>query len=155
MPAKILVVEDDSSLRAVIRLVLEQADYEVAEASNGRAALDGLGSDVPDLIIADAKMPFLTGAELIERLRADAAHSSIPVVLMTGLPDSLPDLVRPDAVVAKPFDKDDLLELIGRLLGQSSADGSAGSSSRNTLPLPGSLSAVTSPPSSRAASRLR
>lgn len=121
MPAKILVVEDDSSLRTVIRLVLEQADYEVAEASNGRAALDCLRADVPDLILADAKMPLLTGTELVERLRGDETHSSIPIVLLTGLPESVPDTVRPDAVLAKPFDKNALLKLVDRLLAEGAA----------------------------------
>lgn len=113
---KILVVEDDPSLRTVIRLVLEQADYEVDEASNGRVALDLLERELPDLILLDAKMPVLGGAELIGEIRGDPARAAIPVVFLTGLPGSVPEDVRPDAVVAKPFDKDDLLEVIAGLL---------------------------------------
>lgn len=113
---KILVVEDDASLRTVIRLVLEQADYEVGEASNGRVALELLDRELPDLILVDAKMPVLGGAEFIGEVRSRPAWAAVPVVLLTGLPGSVPDDVRPDALVAKPFDKSDLLRVIGGLL---------------------------------------
>lgn len=116
MARKILVVEDDASLRTVIRLVLEQADYEVDEASNGRAALELLDHKLPDLILLDARMPFLGGAELIGEIRREPARAAIPVVLLTGLPGSVPEDARPDAVIAKPFDKNDLLKVIGGLL---------------------------------------
>lgn len=101
----------------MIRLVLEQADYEVDEASNGRAALERLDrGELPDLVLVDAKMPVLGGAELIGKIRSAPAQAAIPVVLLTGLPGSVPDEVRPDAVVAKPFDKNALLKVIGGLL---------------------------------------
>ncbi len=116
MARKLLVVEDDPSLRTVIRLVLEQAGYEVTEASNGRAALDLLDKGSPDLILVDAKMPVLGGAEFIGEIRREPAHAEIPVVLLTGLPGSVPGDLRPDAVIAKPFDKNDLLKVIGGLL---------------------------------------
>ena len=115
--AKILVVEDDSSLRTVIRLVLEQADYQVAEAPNGRAALDQLADESPDLILVDSKMPLLTGVELIERLRAQPQYAQTPVVLLTGLPGSVPADAAANAIVAKPFEKEDLLNVIQGLLG--------------------------------------
>ncbi len=113
---RILVVEDDASLRTVIRLVLEQAGYEIAEAPNGLAAFEQLGELAPDLILVDSKMPLLSGAGLIEKIRAEPAHASMPVVLLTGLPGSVPASVRADAIVAKPFEKTDLLNVIGRLL---------------------------------------
>lgn len=116
MPRKILVVEDDASLRTVIRLVLEQADYEVEEAANGRVALERLADGVPDLVLVDAKMPQVTGVELIQKMRSEPAHAAIPVVMLTGLPQSVPEDVRPDAIVAKPFEKDQLLDVIGGLL---------------------------------------
>lgn len=97
-------------------MVLEQADYEVEEASNGRAALQLLDHELPDLILLDARMPLLGGAELIGEIRSQPTRAAIPVVLLTGLPASVPDDVRPDAVVAKPFDKNDLLKVIGGLL---------------------------------------
>ena len=116
MSRKILVCEDDASLRAVIRLVLELGGYGVEEASNGRAALELLDQELPDLILVDAKMPVLTGAELIAQIRAEPSRAAIPIVLLTGLPGSVPDDVRADAIVAKPFEKNDLLNVIGGLL---------------------------------------
>jgi CheY-like chemotaxis protein len=114
--AKILVVEDDPSLRTVIRLVLEQEGYEIAEASNGQVALDELDDHRPDLIIVDAKMPILTGPQLIERIREQPARARIPVILLTGLPGAVPQHVKADMVVAKPFEKKELVDVIGRLL---------------------------------------
>lgn len=124
--ARILVVEDDPSLRTVIRLVLEQAGHEIAEAANGRVALEKLEQAAPDLIVADAKMPFLTGAELIEQIRSQPALAALPVVLLTGLPASVPQDSGADAIVAKPFEKTQLLNVIGRLL--RPVDGAAGQS---------------------------
>lgn len=111
--AKILVVEDDPSLRVVIRMVLEQAGHEMSEAPHGRAALDQLNGDLPDLILVDSKMPILNGAELIEQLRANPAYASIPIVLLTGFSETNPHV---DAIVAKPFDKTHLVNVVGRLL---------------------------------------
>ena len=114
--AKILVVEDDASLRTVIRLVLEQAGHEIAEAPNGRVGLELVGHAAPDLLVVDAKMPLVSGAELIERLRSQPAHAAIPVVLLTGLPGDVPAGLRADAVVAKPFEWKDLVSVVGGLL---------------------------------------
>lgn len=114
---RILVVEDDASLRTVIRLVLEQEGYEIAEAANGRIALEQIDEQEPDLVLVDAKMPVLTGEELIDRLRADPRHASIPAVLLTGLPSAVREQTPADAVIAKPFEKSQLLRVINDLLG--------------------------------------
>ncbi|HVH64010.1 MAG TPA: response regulator [Candidatus Dormibacteraeota bacterium] len=111
--AKILVVEDDPSLRVVLRLVLEQAGHEMTEAPHGRAALDQLDRDVPDLMLVDSRMPILDGAGLIERVRANPAYESIPIVLLTGFSDAHPGA---DALVKKPFEKADLLKVVANLL---------------------------------------
>lgn len=116
--AKILVVEDDPSLRVVIRLVLEQAGHEMTEAPHGRAALDRLDGYVPDLMLVDSRMPILDGAGLIERVRADPAFASIPIVLLTGFSDVHAGA---DAVVAKPFEREQLLSVIERLLNRTPA----------------------------------
>lgn len=111
--AKILVVEDDPSLRVVVRMVLEQAGHEMTEASHGRAALDQLERGIPDLMLVDEKMPILNGPELIEQLRENPVYASIPIVLLTGFSDTHPKV---DAIVTKPFDKTHLLNVVERLL---------------------------------------
>ena len=109
---RILVVEDDQSLRVVIRMVLEQARYEVLEARHGLAALELMESEMPDVVIADLRMPIMNGVELIGRLRSSPATASVPIVLLSGLtPD--PEVTKlANAVVAKPFEPADLLAAI-------------------------------------------
>jgi CheY-like chemotaxis protein len=119
---KVLIVEDDQSLRTVIRMVLEQARYEVLEARHGVAALELMESDMPDLVVADLRMPLMNGVELIGRMRSSQKTASVPIVLLSGLlPD--PEVTKlADAVVAKPFEPADLLAAIRSSLDARGAD---------------------------------
>jgi CheY-like chemotaxis protein len=119
---RVLIVEDDPSLRVVIRMVLEQARYEVLEARHGAAALELMESDMPDLVIADLRMPLMGGVELIGRMRSSPKTASVPIVLLSGLlPD--PEVTRlANAVVAKPFEPADLLAAISGSLNTRRGD---------------------------------
>jgi CheY-like chemotaxis protein len=112
---RILVVEDDRDLRFVIRMVLEQAGYEVVEAHDGVAAVESIRAEPPDLIIADLTMPVMSGAELVDEVRSNPATTLIPIVLMTGRQVALATSQRVDAVVTKPFETADLLARIDRV----------------------------------------
>jgi CheY-like chemotaxis protein len=111
---RILVVEDDPSLRVVIRMVLERGGYEVDEAAHGRAALDRVAASRPDMVLADMKMPIMGGLELIDRLRSSPASAQIPVVLLSGVGFS--EGHPASAVVTKPFEPADLLATISSVL---------------------------------------
>lgn len=126
---RVLVVEDDLSLRVVIRMVLEQARYEVFEARHGMAALELMESEMPDVVIADLRMPLMNGVELIGRLRSNPVTASLPIVLLSGLlPD--PEVTRlANAVVAKPFEPADLLAAVRRSLNRGSDELPLGDSS--------------------------
>ena len=119
---RILIVEDDPNLRVVIRMVLERAGYEVAEARHGAAALESIGNGLPDLVIADMKMPVMNGVELMDRIRSHPETVAIPIVLLSGLEvDPAPsDLA--NAVVPKPFEPADLLASIARVLQADSSE---------------------------------
>jgi CheY-like chemotaxis protein len=119
---KVLIVEDDQSLRVVIRMILENAGHEVAEARNGRAALESIESGMPDVILADMRMPIMNGVELVGHIRANPRTASIPVVLMSGLLTDSDGSSVADAIVAKPFEPADLLGAITRLIGPRAAD---------------------------------
>jgi CheY-like chemotaxis protein len=121
----VLIVEDDNSLRVVIRMVLEQAGYEVSEARHGGAALESLESSVPDVIVADLRMPIMDGSELIGRLRSDPSTAAIPVVLLSGLQVDPAVRSLAAAVLAKPFEPADLLAAISRCLDGHGDQGSA------------------------------
>jgi CheY-like chemotaxis protein len=108
----VLIVEDDLSLRTVIRMVLEQARYEVLEARHGAAALELMESDLPDVVIADLRMPLMNGVELIGRMRSSPKTASVPIVLLSGLLPEVEVTKLADAVVAKPFEPAELLAAV-------------------------------------------
>ena len=102
-------------------MVLEQNGHSVAEARHGADALAQMESDRPDIVVADRKMPIVTGSELIQRMREDLVLSSIPVVMITGSSDARLLEPQPDAVLVKPFEPADLLQTIDRLTTLASA----------------------------------
>jgi CheY-like chemotaxis protein len=104
----ILVVDDESNMRFVLRMILEDGGYEVVEAAHGAAALERAKESQPDLVVTDLMMPVMTGRELIERLRADPQTAEIPIVAISA--NSSVTLDDVDALLGKPFDPDELLE---------------------------------------------
>jgi signal transduction histidine kinase len=86
--ATILVIDDDSSLREVIRLSLEHSGFEVVEAENGAAGVQLAVSRLPDLILCDVKMERMDGYRTLAALRQEHSTAPIPFILMTGQADS-------------------------------------------------------------------
>lgn len=83
-PCPVLVVEDQADLRALLRRMLEQEGWVVAEAENGRVALDRVAENRPELIVLDLMMPEMDGFTFIEALRRHEAWRSIPIVIVTA-----------------------------------------------------------------------
>ncbi len=84
MSARIMVVEDDANTRAMMKRVLEKEGWQVAEAENGRAAIDSIARELPDLILLDLMMPELDGFDVVEELQKHADWRDIPVVVVTA-----------------------------------------------------------------------
>jgi DNA-binding response OmpR family regulator len=108
--ASILVVDDDSDIRGLLRELLERAGYQVVEASNGRDGLRTLYSASPDLVLLDVSMPELDGWQTLERIRD---VSEVPVLMLTARTAEL-EKVRglkagADDYVTKPFGRQELL----------------------------------------------
>ena len=80
--ARILVIDDDKSIRKLLCLILENAGYEVCEASNGRIALEAQRESPADLIITDIFMPEMNGLDLAEEIRR--TDNTLPVIVMTA-----------------------------------------------------------------------
>jgi DNA-binding response OmpR family regulator len=113
----VLVVDDDEDIRALLRLVLERAGYDVDDQPDGRAALRAFHTGKHDLIVLDVTMPELDGWEVLERIRD---LSEVPVLMLTAR-DSESDRVRglrggADDYVTKPFDRDELLARVEALM---------------------------------------
>src|SRR5262245_33249997 len=75
-PARILVADDERSMRELLAIVLKREGYEVIVAENGQAALDALAKGAVDLVISDIKMPDMSGVEVLRA--AKAADASLP-----------------------------------------------------------------------------
>ncbi|MDO7906740.1 response regulator [Paenibacillus sp. JX-17] len=118
---RILIAEDEAALRFLLTETLEDEGYEVAEAEDGRAALELLAGETYDLIILDYMMPEHTGIEVCERLRSgDGPNSGKPVILLTAKAQEQ-DRKRAEQVgvsryIAKPFSPLQLLDEIEELL---------------------------------------
>jgi two-component system, cell cycle response regulator DivK len=81
---KILVVEDNSDYRELIRMFLQRSGYEIVEATTGFEGVDQAHSCRPDLILMDLGLPMMTGDEAIAQLKADPTTRDIPVLVITA-----------------------------------------------------------------------
>ncbi|MDB5076285.1 MAG: histidine kinase [Chloroflexi bacterium] len=117
----VLIAEDELPIADVLAAVVEDAGFRAVAARNGREALEIARTQRPALVIADVMMPYLTGVELVEALRADAvAHGEavIPVILMTAASFARARAAGADAVLRKPFNLADIDALLQRFLGK-------------------------------------
>ncbi len=118
MPKSILVVEDDDTMRELLRLHLSSAGYAVRAAADGVEAGHAILERVPDLLITDVNMPHMNGFELVAALREDPAMKDIPVIFLTIEGDSAERGVGLGAVeyLAKPIRLDALLAKVAKHL---------------------------------------
>ena len=110
----VLVVDDDSQVREVVRINLEMEGYTVREAANAEEGLAQLEEDAPDLILLDVMMPQVDGWEMLRRVQERHGIGSIPVVMFSG---KLDEAARTEAAergaqgfIGKPFDLRSLIE---------------------------------------------
>jgi len=124
MRKKILVVEDDPDQLEVVRFTLKNAGFAIGTATNGIDALKKAQTVSPDLIILDVMMPELDGFAVCETLRGNPATASIPILMLTGLCSHISRLVGYESgatdYVIKPFDAEQLVTRVERLLDQPS-----------------------------------
>jgi signal transduction histidine kinase/DNA-binding response OmpR family regulator len=82
--APILIVDDESATREMVRRMLQKEGWEVMEAGNGRVALDLIAAQKPALILLDLMMPEMDGFEFVDQLRQDEDNRHIPVIVITA-----------------------------------------------------------------------
>jgi ribonuclease P protein subunit RPR2 len=117
---RILLVDDDPGLRALLRTTFEAVDVQLEEADNASSAVAALEGAQPDVVVLDVRMPGMDGLELCRRLKADPATSDVAVVLLTGSnggTKDAADAAGADAFVRKPFSPLELLSVVERLAG--------------------------------------
>lgn len=123
---KILVAEDDPSIRSLIAELLRLEGHDVMEYSDGGSALDALRSSAaPDLVILDIMMPQVDGLALLGEIRAQATTKTVPVVMLTAKADDSTTWAGwsagCDYYMTKPFEPDDLISAVNRLSSRASS----------------------------------
>jgi DNA-binding response OmpR family regulator len=119
-PHRVLIVDDDPDIRALVTYRLTASGYDVIAAGDGEAGLAAAREHAPDLVLVDWMMPRLTGVELCSRLRADPATAGIPVVLLTARTDDV--AMRSgweagvDEYITKPFSPRELAARVDEIL---------------------------------------
>src|SRR4051794_2870518 len=119
MPLRVLVVEDDDVIRALISVNLDLEGFEVVPAVDGIDALEKVIDADPDVITLDVMMPRLDGWATMERLRDNPATAKTKILLLSARAQET-DLQRgeqlgADAYLTKPFDPDELVAVVRRL----------------------------------------
>ena len=112
----VLVVDDDSDMRFMLKLLLERGGYQVNEAGDGVAALHSMKAMMPDLVLTDLRMPIMDGADLIQRLRSDVATARLPIILITAYAVLPVTSELADETIPKPFAPERVVETVTRLL---------------------------------------
>jgi len=122
---RILIVEDHTELRELIRLRFKDEGYAVATATNGIDAVRKTRSLMPDLILLDVMLPELDGFMVCELLRRDSNTKKIPVIMVTGLEGQVPRCAGIESgateFVTKPVTPADLISRVNHLLQDPSA----------------------------------
>jgi CheY-like chemotaxis protein len=118
--ARILVVDDDASVRVLVRTILEAEGHSIIEAVNGLDALKKLIRRPADLVLLDIMMPKVDGIQVLKRLQTLPSRRHIPVIVITALhdPEQVQSEVEVGAIdhIAKPFDASVLTWAVERAL---------------------------------------
>ena len=115
---RVLVVDDEPAVRALVAASLDGAGCEVETCGDGQTALQSALESPPRLILLDVALPGMNGADVLRRLRAEPSTSAVPVVMLTGLEP--PAGSHPDGILRKPFAPDDVRETVLEWLGAAS-----------------------------------
>jgi DNA-binding response OmpR family regulator len=125
-PASILVTDDESNIRMMLRTALESDGYSVSEAANGRDALEALKHGAPDLMVLDLNMPVVDGMAVLEQMKTLAGISKPRVIILTAY-GSIPAAVKATRLGAidfleKPITPSELRQTVRSVLDEPEID---------------------------------
>ncbi len=109
---RILIVDDDSDIRSILRGILEPEGFEIFEAVDGRDALTQLSATVPNLILLDLMMPVMNGSQFLAATGELPRLSEVPVIVVTAYDDKTPQGERILGVLNKPFNTHHLVAVV-------------------------------------------
>ena len=125
--ARVLVIEDEPEIAALIAYQLARDGYRVETAATGAEGLDALHRDVPDLVVLDRMLPGVSGDEILKAIRSDTATKSVPVLVLTAKreqEDRIQGLeLGADDYLTKPFSPRELVLRVDAILRRAQGDG--------------------------------
>src|SRR5512139_4115517 len=121
--ARVLVVDDDADILALVSYKLSRSGFEVDSARDGQKAIERLTANPPDLVLLDIMMPGLSGLEVLDRLRSSATTARLPVIMLTAKAQE-GDVERgfergADDYIIKPFSPRELVSRVQAVLARS------------------------------------
>ncbi|MDE2975072.1 MAG: response regulator transcription factor [Gemmatimonadota bacterium] len=126
---RVLVVEDDPGIAAVVAYQLARAGYRVETVATGTEGLESLQREIPDLVVLDRMLPGLSGDELLKLVRRDPATAAVPVLVLTAKrerADRIEGLeMGADDYLTKPFSPRELVLRVDAILRRARSDGLA------------------------------
>jgi DNA-binding response OmpR family regulator len=118
---RVLIVDDDDSVRVLLRTTLPAEDFHIVEAEDGDKALRLIGEEKPDLILLDWKMPGRDGAFVLDDVKQ--RYPQLPVIVLTAEgrdpQRELAASLGADSFLTKPFSPIQVIETVERLLGRN------------------------------------
>lgn len=118
MKPRILVIDDDSSLRRVLEYNLQEAGYQVQSAAGGEEGLRLFAEEAPALVITDMKMPGMDGMQVLKRIKADSPDTPVIMITAFGTVDIAVEAMKIGAYdyITKPFNRDELRMTVAKAL---------------------------------------
>jgi diguanylate cyclase (GGDEF)-like protein len=126
MSIKILIADDDPDIRDILKLTLQEENYEVIEAKDGEEGLKIIRSKPLDLVLLDYKMPKMDGRQLCNLIKKDLLLQHLPIIMVTGkgeVSDKIDGIdAGADDYIVKPFEPKELLARIRMVLRRTQRD---------------------------------
>jgi len=117
---RILIIEDDPDIAALVRRYLEKAGFSVEVSMSGREGLTALTARPPDLLVLDLMLPHMSGAEICHAARANPATALVPIIMVTARSEEAERIagleIGADDYIAKPFSPNELVARVRALL---------------------------------------
>jgi two-component system response regulator VicR len=117
----VVCIEDEPEMIDLVKLILSRKGFQVVGAMGGREGLEAIQAHKPDLVLLDLMMPDMDGWEVYQKMKADDATKSIPVIVVTAKAQSIDKVLglhiaKVDDYITKPFGPQELLESVEQVL---------------------------------------
>ena len=113
-PLKVLVVDDQSGVRYLLTILIEEEGHKVFTAQNGKEAVEIVSSQYPDLIFMDVRMPVMDGLDALKKIKRISPRTEVVMMTAYGAEDTIDTAMQSGALtcIAKPFDIEEIKSFI-------------------------------------------